>query len=81
MITRLLRPRVVAFVLFPRRPVTALCAPMTSGPEEGPDRILSRDQFDHTLRYRFEEIKDRLYLLKDGTYGVWDEWSTEDWKA
>jgi len=51
-------------------------------PEPGrPDRVLTRAQVDRMLRYRFEAIKDKLYLLRDGNYGIWDEWSSEEWKA
>ena len=51
-------------------------------PEVGrPDRVYTRDQVDRMLRYRWEAVKDRIYLLRDGRYGLWDEWSSEEWKA
>jgi hypothetical protein len=43
-----------------------------------PDRVYTRDQVDRMLRYRWEAVKDSIYLLRDGR---WDEWSSEEWKA
>jgi hypothetical protein len=48
-------------------------------PEPGrPDRVLTRDQVDRMLRYRWEAIKDRVYLMKDGRYGVLDRYTDRD---
>lgn len=48
-------------------------------PEPGrPDRVYTRDQIDRMLRFRFERVKDRLYLMKDGRYGVLDEWTDKE---
>jgi hypothetical protein len=46
-----------------------------------PDVVYTRDQLDRMLRYRYVAIKDRVYLLKDGRYGIWDSQSSEEWKA
>jgi hypothetical protein len=46
-----------------------------------PDRVLTRVQVDRMLRWRWELVKNKLYLLKDGTYGVWDRWSSPEWLA
>jgi hypothetical protein len=44
-------------------------------PEPGrPDQVYTRDQIERMWRYRFEAIKDRLYLMKDGRYAKWDQW-------
>lgn len=53
-----------------------------SDPEPGrPDQIYTREQIDRMNRWRWEERKDRIFLLRDGHYGLWDKWSSEDWKA
>jgi hypothetical protein len=53
-----------------------------SDPEPGrPDQVYTREQIDRMTRPRWEEKKDRIFLLRDGRYGLWDQWSTEDWKA
>jgi hypothetical protein len=46
-----------------------------------PDRVLTRAQVDRMLRWRWELVKDKIYLLKDGNYGVWDRWSSPEWLA
>jgi len=51
-------------------------------PEPGrPDRVFTRAQVDRMLRWRWEAVKDKLYLLRDGNYGVWDSWSSKEWLA
>ncbi len=53
-----------------------------SDPEPGrPDQVYTRDQVDRMVRHRWEGRKDRIFLLRDGRYGLWDEWSSEDWKG
>jgi len=53
-----------------------------SDPEPGrPDQVYTREQIDRMTRDRWESRKHRIFLLRDGRYGLWDQWSTEDWKA
>jgi hypothetical protein len=48
-------------------------------PEPGrPDNIYTRDQIDRMLRWRFERVKDRIYLMKDGNYGLLDQWTDKE---
>lgn len=44
-------------------------------PEPGrPDQVYTRAQVERMWAYRFNAIKDRLYLMKDGRYAKWDQW-------
>lgn len=49
-------------------------------PEPGrPDIIFSRDQIERMRENRFVKYRDRLYLMKDGRYGVLDVWTDRRW--
>jgi hypothetical protein len=51
-------------------------------PEPGrPDQVYTRDQIDRMSRCRWEARKHRIFLLRDGRYGLWDQWSSPDWLA
>ena len=53
-----------------------------SDPQPGrPDQIYTREQIERMRSWRWNAQKDRIFLLKDGHYGLWDKWSSEDWKA
>jgi hypothetical protein len=74
-------PCVGMFYHSPGHANSCVCAGFVD-PEVGrPDRVYTRDQVDRMLRYRWEAVKDRIYLLRDGRYGLWDQWSSEEWKA
>jgi hypothetical protein len=30
------------------------------------------------LRWRWERVKDRIYLMKDGRYGLLDQWTDQE---
>jgi hypothetical protein len=48
-------------------------------PEPGrPDQVYTRDQVDRMLRWRWERVKDRVYLMKDGRYGLLDPWTDKN---
>lgn len=48
-------------------------------PEPGrPDRVFTREQVDKMPANRWIAIKARVYLMKDGRYGVLDEWTDKD---
>lgn len=62
----------------------AFACPCTAfaDPQPGrPDRIYTREQIDGLRPWRWRAVQDRVYLLKDGHYGVWDEWSDPSWLA
>ena len=45
-------------------------------PEPGrPDRVFTREQIDRLPSPRWRLIKDIIYLMKDGRYGILDEWT------
>jgi hypothetical protein len=46
-----------------------------------PDLVYTRDQIDRMSRWRWDSRKDRIFLLKDGYYGLWDKWSDPSWLA
>jgi N6-adenosine-specific RNA methylase IME4 len=53
-----------------------------SDPQPGrPDQVYTREQIDRMTTWRWNAQKDRIFLLKDGRYGLWDQWASEDWKA
>jgi hypothetical protein len=48
-------------------------------PEPGrPDQVYTRDQIDRMLRFRWEAVKDRVYLMRDGRYGLLDPWTDKE---
>jgi hypothetical protein len=50
--------------------------PEFNDPEPGrPDQVYTRDQIDRMWRWRWEEIRNRVYLLVDGRYGLIDPWT------
>jgi hypothetical protein len=53
--------------------------PQFNDPEPGrPDNVYSRDQIDRMLRWRWEMVKDRIYLMRDGRYGLLDQWTDKE---
>jgi hypothetical protein len=62
-----------------RGPNVPCGCPGFADPEPGrPDQVYSRDQIDRMLRFRWEAKKDRIYLLKDGRYGLLDPWTDKE---
>ena len=40
-----------------------------------PDRVFTREQVDRLSSQRWKLVRNRLYLMTDGRYGVLDEWT------
>jgi hypothetical protein len=66
---------------YPERHGACKCTGFADPIPGRPDRVFTRDQIDRMRRGRWEEKKDRMFLLKDGSYGLWDQWSDPSWLA